>query len=179
MTLTGGKGIYRNQQLRLPDNMVKLLGVRVGSSDTQKKHVELRRTSATHRGRVGNNSDNTQQKAFRYYVSGNRLNITHDDLEEITIVYLAYPTDLRGWPMIKDGHETAVAQYIMWQEKLIEYYNAKVPQYIIKDLEKRWYFLCSKSRGDDEMPTSEEMKQIGRMWNTLIPLKNNRGLIDF
>ena len=27
------------------------------------------------------------------------------------------------------------------------------------------------------MPTSEEMKQIGRMWNTLIPVNNDRGLI--
>ena len=25
--------------------------------------------------------------------------------------------------MIKEGHETAVAQYIMWQMKLIEFYN--------------------------------------------------------
>tara|TARA_R110000824_G_scaffold43333_3_gene126950 strand:- start:3791 stop:5344 length:1554 start_codon:yes stop_codon:yes gene_type:complete len=179
MTLTGGKGIYRNQQLRLPDNMVKLLAVRVGTDDNDYEHTELKRTSAVHRGRVGKTSDDSQQRSFRYYVDGNRLNIQHDDLDEITIVYLSYPTDLRGWPMIKEGHETAVAQYIMWQEKLIEYYNAKVPQYIIKDLEKRWYFLCSKTRGDDEMPTSEEMKQIGRMWNTLIPLNNSRGLIDF
>lgn len=38
--------------------------------------------------------------------------------------------------MIKEGHETAVAQYIMWQMKLIEFYNGKLPQYITKDLEK-------------------------------------------
>lgn len=179
LTLTGGKSIYRNQQLRLPDNMVKLLGVRVGTDATKNEHVELRRTSAVHRGRVGKTSTDSQQKAFRYYIEGNRLNIAHDDLDEITLVYLAYPLDLRGWPMIKDGHETAIAQYIMWQHKLINYYNGEVAQYIVKDLEKRWYFLCGKARGDDGMPTSEELKQIGNMWNTLIPLKNSHGLINF
>jgi len=179
LTLTGGKGIYKNQQIRLPDNMVKLLGVRVGTDDSTYQHQEFRKTSAVHRGRVGKTVDDSEQKASRYYVDGNRLNITHDDLDEITIVYLAYPTDMRGWPMIKDGHETAVAQYIMWQQKLIKYYNGELPQYITKDLEKRWYFLCGKVRGDDGMPTSEELKQVGNMWNTLIPLKNNHGLINF
>ena len=179
LTLTGGKGIYKNQQIRLPDNMVKLLGVRVGTDDSTYQHQEFRKTSAVHRGRVGKTADDSEQKASRYYVDGNRLNITHDDLDEITIVYLAYPTDIRGWPMVKDGHETAVAQYIMWQQKLIKYYNGELPQYITKDLEKRWYFLCGKVRGDDGMPTSEELKQVGNMWNTLIPVKNNHGLINF
>ena len=93
---------------------------------------------------------------------------------------MAYPTDIRGWPKIKEGHETAVAQYIMWQMKLIEFYNGKLPQYITKELEKRWYILCGKARGDDGMPTSQELKQIGNMWNTLVPVTNDRStLTDF
>jgi len=173
LNLTGGKGMYRNQQITLPENNIKLLAVRVGTDDSDHEHKELRKTGAVHRGRVGKTSDDSQQRAFRYYVDGNRLNIQHDDLDEITIVYLAYPVDLRGWPKIKEGHETAVAQYIMWQMKLIEFYNGKLPQYITKELEKRWYFLCGKTRGDDGMPTSEELKQIGNMWNTLVPITND------
>lgn len=179
LNLTGGKGIYRNQQIVLPENNVKLLGVRVGTGSDNSKHTELRATAATHRGRVGKDDNDSKQRAFRYYVNGNRLNIQHDNLDEITIVYLAYPLDMRGYPMIKEGHETAVAQYIMWQMKLIEFYNGKLPQYITKELEKRWYFLCGKARGDDSMPTSEELKQIGNMWNTLIPVKSGNGLINF
>jgi hypothetical protein len=179
MSLTGGKGIYRNQQIVLPENNVKLLGVRVGTSANNSKHTELRTTAATHRGRVGKDDNDSRQRAFRYYVNGNRLNIQHDNLDEITIVYLAYPLDMRGYPMIKEGHETAVAQYIMWQMQLIKFYNGKLPQYITKELEKRWYFLCGKARGDDSMPTSEELKQIGNMWNTLIPVKSGNGLINF
>ena len=178
LNLTGGKGIYRNQQITLPENNIKILAVRVGTDDSNHEHAELRRTSAVHRGRVGKTTDDSQQRAFRYYVDGNRLNIQHDDLDEITVVYLAYPVDLRGWPKIKEGHETAVAQYIMWQMKLIDFYNGNLPQYITKELEKRWYYLCGKARGDDSMPTSEELRQIGNIWNTLVPVKSNNGLID-
>ena len=180
LTLTGGKGIYRNQQITLPENNIKILGVRVGEDDSDFKHSVIQKTSAVHRQRVGKVINNTGQKAFRYYIEGNRLNIQHDDLDEITVVYLAYPTDARGWPMIKEGHETAVAQYIMWQMKLIEFYNGQLPQYITKELERRWYILCGKARGDDSMPTSEELKQIGNMWNTLVPITNDRStLTDF
>jgi hypothetical protein len=178
LNLTGGKDIFRNQQLTLPENNVKLLGVRVGASSTQNKHYELRRASGPHRNRIGRNDNETTQKAFRYYVNGNRLNIQHDSVDEITISYLAYPVDLRGWPKIKEGHETAVAQYIMWQMKLIEFYNGKLPQYITKELEKRWYYLCGKARGDDGMPTSDELKQIGKLWNTLLPVNSSNGLIN-
>ena len=154
--------------------------MRVGEDDSDFQHSVIQKTSAVHRQRVGKVINSTGQKAFRYYIEGNRLNIQHDDLDEITVVYLAYPTDARGWPMIKEGHETAVAQYIMWQMKLIEFYNGKLPQYITKELERRWYILCGKARGDDSMPTSEELKQIGNMWNTLVPITNDRSsLIDF
>jgi hypothetical protein len=178
LSLTGGKDIFRNQQLTLPENNVKLLGVRVGTASTKNQHYELRRGSGPHRERIGRDNNDTKQRAFRYYVNGNRLNIQHDEVDEITISYLAYPVDLRGWPKIKEGHETAVAQYIMWQMKLIEFYNGKLPQYITKELEKRWYYLCGKARGDDGMPTSDELKQIGNMWNTLLPIKSSNGLIN-
>lgn len=176
--LTGGKGLLLNQQLRLPDNIVKLLGVRGGTGDSNFRHSELLQPIAVHRERVGKDSLDTQQKALRYYVSGNRINIQHDAITEITIVYSAYPTDAKGHPMIKDSHTTAVAQYIMWQQKNIDFINGKLSMYVVKELEKRWYFLCGKARGDDNMPTAAELKQIGKIWNTMVPVKNNRGLLD-
>jgi len=176
--LTEGKGLLSNQQLRLPDNLVKLLGVRVGTGDSSYKHMELRKPTAIHKERVGKNNDDTQQRALRYYIRGNRLNIQHDQVSEITIVYSSYPTDAKGYPMIRDSHSTAVAQYIMWQQKNIDFINGKLSMYVVKELEKRWYFLCSKARGDDNMPSAEELKQIGRIWNTMIPLNNQRGLVD-
>tara|TARA_Y100000593_G_C4313460_1_gene339611 strand:+ start:967 stop:2049 length:1083 start_codon:yes stop_codon:yes gene_type:complete len=176
--LTGGKGLLNNQQLRLPDNMVKLLGVRVGADSSKDKHRELRKPTAVHKQRVGKNWNESQQRAFRYYIQGNRLNIQHDQIDEITIVCSTYPVDARGYPMIRESHATAVAQYIMWQHKNIDYINGRLSMYVVKDLEKRWYFLCGKARGDDNMPTAEELKQIGKIWNTMVPLKSNTGLID-
>ena len=176
--LTGGKGLLSNQQLRLPDNIVKLLGVRGGTGDSNYRHAELLQSMSVHRERAGRDALDTQQKALKYYIRGNRLNVQHDSITEITIAYSAYPTDAKGHPMIKDSHTTAVAQYIMWQQKNIDFINGKLSMYVVKELEKRWYFLCGKARGDDNMPTAEELKQIGKIWNTMVPVKNNRGLLD-
>jgi len=176
--LTGGKGLLSNQQLRLPDNMVKLLGVRVGANSTKDRHRELRKPTTIHKQRVGKDVNETKQRAFRYYIQGNKLNIQHDQIDEITIVCSSYPVDAKGYPMIKDSHTTAVAQYVMWQHKNIDYINGRLSMYVVKDLEKRWYFLCAKARGDDNMPTSEELKQIGRIWNTMVPIKSSTGLLD-
>ena len=43
LTLTGGKGIYRNQQIILPENNIKVLGVRVGTDDSTYGNAELRK----------------------------------------------------------------------------------------------------------------------------------------
>ena len=176
--LTGGKGIFANQQLKLPDNIIKILGVRGGTGDASYQHLALTKPMAVHRERVGKNDDDTEQRALRYYVRGNRLNIQHDQITEITVVYSSYPTDARGYPMIKESHVSAVAQYIMWQHKNIDFINGKLSMYVIKDLEKRWYYLCGQARGNDNMPTAEELKQIGKIWNSMVPVKNNRGLLD-
>ena len=176
--LTGGKGIFANQQLRLPDNIIKVLGVRGGTGDSSYQHLELTKPTAVHRERVGKNDNDTEQRALRYYVRGNRLNIQHDQITEITVVYSSYPTDAKGYPMIKESHVPAVAQYIMWQHKNIDFINGKLSMYVIKDIEKRWYYLCGQARGNDNMPTAEELKQIGKIWNSMVPVKNNRGLLE-
>ena len=62
--LTGGKGIYSNQQLRLPNNLVKLLAVRVGEDDSQFKNAEILKISSNHRSRVGKKENSTEQKAL-------------------------------------------------------------------------------------------------------------------
>jgi len=80
------------------------------------------------------------------------------------------PLSPEGYPMVKQGHEEAIAFYIMWKHKSIGYYAGEVPQYIVKDLERRWYQLCGKVRGDDNMPSSLELLKIGKIWNAKIPI---------
>ena len=156
-TLEGGKERLHGKQARLPDNMVKMLSVRVGDTIIQP-------TSSQYKSKVSNLLD-------RFYINGNRLNFSRDDYsDDIVVTYLAVPMSPEGWPMVKQGHEEAVATYIMWKQKLIGYYTAEVPQYIVKDLEKRWYWLCAKVRGDDNMPSSIELLKIGKIWNSKTPI---------
>ena len=147
---SGGKEKYHNQQIVLPDNLVNVISARVGD-------VIIFPTSSQFKSKVGN--------AHRYYINGNRMNFSNDGYsEDIVVSYLAVELSDEGYPMVKQGHEEAVASYIMWKHKSIGYYAGEVPQYIIKDLEKRWYWLCSKVRGDDNMPNAGELLKIGKVW---------------
>ena len=153
---SGGKDIMHNKQIRLPDNYVKVLSIRAGDAIIQP-------TSSQYKSKVSTLLD-------RYYIDGNRINFATDYTSDVVVTVLAVPLSVEGYPMILQGHEEAVAHYIMWKHKLIGYYAGKVPQYIVKDLERRWYQLCGKVRGDDNMPTSIELLKIGKLWNTKIPL---------
>lgn len=156
---SGGKEKIDNKQIRLPDNMVKLINIRTGNTI-------LEPTSSQFKSSVSDLLN-------RYYTNGNRVNFSKDYTSDITVSYLTVPLSVEGYPMILQGHEEAVAHYIMWKHKLIDYYAGEVPQYIVKDLEKRWYYLCGKVRGDDNMPTSIELLKIGKIWNAKVPITSH------
>ena len=153
---SGGKDILNNKQIRLPDNYVKVLSIRAGDTIVQP-------TSSQYKSKVSNLLD-------RYYINGNRINFSVDYTSDIFVTILSVPLTVEGYPMILQGHEEAVAHYIMWKHKLVGYYAGEVPQYIVKDLERRWYQLCGKVRGDDNMPSSIELLKIGKLWNAKVPV---------
>jgi hypothetical protein len=107
------------------------------------------------------------------------ININQDDGKIITISYFFLPIDRDGWPMVKEGHEEAISAYLMMKYKAIEYYAGKLPQYIYKDLESRWQWLCAQTRGNDNMPTNNEWDRIGAIWNSMVPVKTRNGLQGF
>ena len=153
---SGGKERIHNKQIRLPNNFIKMLSIR--AADTI-----ISPTSSQFKSKVSDQLN-------RYYVDGNRVNFSKDYIDDIVVTYLAMPLSEEGYPTIKQGHEEAVASYIMWKHKLIDYYNGKLAQYIIKDLEKSWNWLCGQTRGNDNMPNSVELLKIGKMWNTKVPV---------
>lgn len=153
---SGGKDKMHNKQIRLPENYVKVLSLRAGDTILQP-------TSSQYKSKVSNILD-------RYYIDGNRINFSTDYTSDVFVTVLAVPLSVEGYPMILQGHEEAVAHYIMWKHKLIGYYAGEVPQYIVKDLERRWYQLCGKVRGDDNMPNSIELLKIGKLWNAKVPV---------
>ena len=105
----------------------------------------------------------------KYWIVGSYIHFSSVSSGTVNIAYKALDTDSDGYPTIKQGHEDAVAQYIMWRYKSIEYYNGKIARYIVQDLEKRWYWLCAQARGKDNLPSEAEMRNIAKYWNTLIP----------
>ena len=105
----------------------------------------------------------------KYWLVGNYIHFVNISDGSASIAYKALDTDADGFPTIKQGHEDAVAQYIMWRHKSIDYYNGKVARYVVSDLEKRWYWLCAQARGNDNLPSESEMRNIASYWNTLLP----------
>lgn len=146
LTVIDGKAL-------LPDNLVKLIDVKSGG-------LKLEPTQKTFKSEAVNS---------KYWVVGSYIHFAGVTNGTATIAYSAVDTDPDGYPTIKQGHEDAVAQYIMWRFKAIEYYNGKIARYIVADLEKRWYWLCAQARGNDNLPSEAEMRNVAKYWNTLIP----------
>tara|TARA_R110001606_G_scaffold358971_1_gene510719 strand:+ start:1166 stop:1765 length:600 start_codon:yes stop_codon:yes gene_type:complete len=135
----------------LPSDMIKLIDV--------KGRTFMEPTQKTFKGDA--NGD-------KYWIVGSYIHFSNVSSGTVKIAYKALNTDEEGFPTIKEGHEDAVAQYIMWRHKSIEYYNGKIARYIVQDLEKRWYWLCAQARGNDNLPSEVEMRNIAKYWNTLM-----------
>tara|TARA_R110002012_G_scaffold247367_2_gene423047 strand:+ start:192 stop:812 length:621 start_codon:yes stop_codon:yes gene_type:complete len=146
----------------LPSDLIKLIDVK-NSND-----VLMEPTQKTFKGDASGD---------KYWIVGSYIHFVNVSSGTAYIAYKALNTDSDGFPTIKQGHEDAVAQYIMWRYKSIEYYNGKIARYIVQDLEKRWYWLCAQARGNDNLPSEAEMRNIAKYWNTLIPEREDGGTI--
>ena len=133
----GAKGltVTANKSL-LPNDLIKLIDVK-GSNNNL-----MQPTQKTFKGDA--NGD-------KYWIVGSYIHFASISSGFVKIAYKALNTDEEGFPTIKEGHEDAVAQYIMWRHKSIEYYNGKIARYIVQDLEKRWYWLCAQARGNEKI----------------------------
>ena len=146
----------------LPPDLIKLVDVKGGNGNLMEP------TQKTFKGDASGD---------KYWIVGSYIHFVNISSGAASISYKALDTDDEGFPTIKQGHEDAVAQYIMWRYKSIEYYNGKIARYIVQDLEKRWYWLCAQARGNDNLPSEAEMRNIAKYWNTLIPERENGGAV--
>ena len=187
-----------DKRVALPNNLISIIDVQ----DEDGNYLEP--TSATFRGNKEPSSNPNYStsltkdnipSASRYYIDNGGdsmttpttttplapayINVNLADSTKITISYYFLEVDVLGYPLIKEGHEEAIASYIMWKYKSIEYFNGKLPQYVYKDLESRWYWLCGQARGYDNLPTPQEWERVGSIWNSLIPVKTFNGLLNY
>jgi len=146
----------------LPADLIKLVDVKGGNNN------KMEPTQKTFKGDASGD---------KYWIVGSYIHFVNISSGDAYISYKALNTDDNGFPTIKQGHEDAVAQYIMWRYKSIEYYNGKIARYIVQDLEKRWYWLCAQARGNDNLPSEAEMRNIAKYWNTLIPEREDGGAV--
>ena len=87
-------------------------------------------------------------------------------------------TDDDGYPTIEANHEDAVSHYIMYKYKARDYYNQKLPRYIYMDMKMEWNRLCAQARGNDNMPNRNQMRNISKVWNSLIPIHPRYSNLD-
>ena len=107
------------------------------------------------------------------YVSGGFLNIDLADDTIIKLHYEAISTDDEGYPTISASHEDAIASYIMYKYKGREYFNQKLPRYVYQDLKKEWSMQCAQARGNDNMPSKQQWRNISSYWNSLRPYRDD------
>ncbi len=149
LTVTANKAL-------LPNDLIKLIDVK-GSNNNL-----MQPTQKTFKGDASGD---------KYWIVGSYIHFVSISSGSATIAYKGLNTDEDGFPTIKQGHEDAVSQYIMWRYKSIEYYDGKIARYIVQDLEKRWYWLCGQARGNDNLPSEAEMKNVATYWNNLLPTR--------
>tara|TARA_B110000908_G_C10240165_1_gene445624 strand:+ start:1320 stop:1919 length:600 start_codon:yes stop_codon:yes gene_type:complete len=118
-------------------------------------------------------SDSGSYDDAKCYTSGGFLNIDLENNTNINVHYEAISTDEEGFPTISASHEDAIASYIMYKYKGREYFNQKLPRYVYQDLKMEWSRQCAQARGNDNMPTKQQWRNIGKYWNSLKPFKDN------
>lgn len=99
-----------------------------------------------------------------YQVQDNKIIFmkSHDG-ESVTIQYLGYETDEKGFIKISENHVEAIEQFIKW--KYIERSRfgpnpqKRLPYEDKKDAEREWHRLCSDARAkDSELSEAERME---------------------
>lgn len=99
----------------------------------------------------------------------------------IKLAYKAIPTDERGYPLIPDNatYQEAVYWYVVMKlsfpkwlngglggaSKYAQKYAANTYQFV----QQQWHFYRNKAYAEAIMPTADDMKNIKREWNRLMP----------
>tara|TARA_R110001606_G_scaffold207617_2_gene355223 strand:- start:336 stop:1514 length:1179 start_codon:yes stop_codon:yes gene_type:complete len=158
-------------------------------TDTSSKHPQFTDNSLANRNvntlNTGMNATNRSgayssyafgfndfQAAQVYSIDNGCINFNAFDGETLGIAYMGVELDEEGWPMIYHAHEDAVTHYLQYMMISRRYYNGKVAQHVYANSQQRWQYLCAQARGDDEMPTPDELNYLANMWNQLMPLPN-------
>jgi len=88
--------------------------------------------------------------------------------QQITVQYLGYQLDDKGYPLVNDTHITAISQYIkmmLYKESITNIVLPQVSRPDRLDAEREWHRLCRQARGEDGEPSPSERQQLVDMFN--------------
>jgi len=147
-----------NKQAALPTDFISIIDVKNSQDICYEPQSKPFKTS------------NIDDANYRYYMSNGFIRFSKTNDTKIDVSYRALDTDSEGFPTIEANHEDAVSAYIMYKYKARDYYNQNLPRYIYVDLKNEWSRLCAQARGNDNMPSRNELRAISKYWNSLIPM---------
>ena len=155
-----------NKQAALPTDLIEVIDVKNSHDIYYQPQTKSFKTS------------NSQDLNYKYYLSSGFIQFSIVPDTQIQVSYIALETDDEGYPTIEANHEDAVSHYIMYKYKARDYYNQKLPRYIYMDMKQEWNRLCAQARGNDNMPNRNQMRNISKIWNSLIPIGPNYSKFD-
>ena len=147
-----------DKQAPLPTDLIELIDVKNSHDRYYEPQTKSFKTS------------NSVDLHYKYYLTNGFIQFSIVPDTSVQISYIALETDDEGYPTIEANHEDAVSHYIMYKYKARDYYNQKLPRYIYMDMKQEWNRLCAQARGNDNMPTRNQMRNISKVWNSLIPI---------
>jgi len=108
-----------------------------------------------------------------FYIENGFLNTSFEE-GEICIIYQAVMVDDEGYPMIPDNvyFDKALASYCTYMLDRIAYRKGKIPEKIMRDSERDWYYYVNSARGSANQPSLAELENLKNLWVRLMPLQN-------
>ena len=126
--------------------------------------------------------DNGQfNKTPEYFIKPGWI-VTNKDKGFVKIVYKAIATDERGYPLIPDltSYQEAIYWYVVMKMAFPKFmsgtlsgssskYAAKFSRDTYFYIQQQWNFYRNQAYAEAMMPTSDDIKNIKRDWNRLVP----------
>ena len=123
---------------------------------------------------------NTNTNPAEYFIKPGWI-VTNKKEGYIKLAYKAIATDERGYPLIPDtsSYMEAVYWYVTMKLMYSKYvkgtlggsskYAPKYASQIYNDARSSWNFYRNQAYAEAMMPTADDMRNIKREWNNLIP----------
>lgn len=132
------------------------------------------RTVLTHLiNAAGNNGIKSTEKGLMYTIKPGFI-VTNIRDGYLKLSYDSMYTDEDGYLLIPDlvSYREAIFWYVVVKLKYPDYLAGRMNQEIYNSARRSWNFYCKQAYGDAMMPDQDDMENIKKVWNRLVPEMN-------